>query len=68
MGWVIVIGPCACCGRLFEFNAHLVPSMTVDGIEKPICRRCIRRANTTRIANGLAPLVPLPGAYDAEEV
>ncbi len=50
---------------MFRFNPYLVPSLMIDGIKEPICQDCINQANPRRIANGLEPIVSLPGAYDA---
>ena len=61
---VMVMGECHGCQQIFTFNPHRVPSLTVGGTRVPFCRDCIDRANIKRIANGLDPIVPLPGAYD----
>lgn len=61
-----VLGACYGCQRLFTFNAARVPSLTIQGTREPFCRDCLARANITRRANGLDPIVPLPGAYDPE--
>jgi hypothetical protein len=53
------------CSRPFTFNPLRVPSITINGSREPICRDCVERANPQRIANGLAPIVPMPGAYEA---
>lgn len=68
MAWMSVYGPCHVCGRPFTFNADRVPSVLVNGEREPVCLDCVERANPQRIANGLAPIVPLPGAYEPEEV
>ena len=60
----LVMGSCVCCQQLFQFNPFLVPSVEVDGIREPLCRVCVELANPRRIANGLAPIVPRPGAYE----
>jgi hypothetical protein len=65
MGSVFCIGTCYGCKRQFSFNPMRVPSLFVDDDRRPICRACVDRVNPRRIANGLAPIVPLPGAYDA---
>ena len=67
MAYMAVIGECAACHRLFHFNANLVPSLVIDGVRQPICQSCVDRANVKREQNGLPPIVPLPGAYEAEE-
>ena len=64
MGYVITFGTCASCFRPFGFNPLRVPSVVVNGQREPICRACVERANPKRIANGLAPIVPLPDAYE----
>jgi hypothetical protein len=68
MGYVLATGSCVGCRRLFSFNPLRVPSCSaVTGSREPICQDCVDRVNPVRIANGLAPIVPLPGAYDAAE-
>lgn len=56
---------CAGCRQVFFYNPVRVPSIRINGVREPICRACVERVNPRRIANGLAPIVPLPGAYDA---
>lgn len=68
MAFMFLVCFCYTCGHLFTCNPDLVPSLPVDGIKEPICRACINAANPKRIANGLTPIVPLPGAYGAQEV
>jgi len=68
MGYVQCIALCVGCKQLFAFNAERVPSITIDGVKQPICRDCVARVNPRRIANGLEPIVPLPGAYEPEEI
>lgn len=69
MGYMSAMGHCFGCGRLFSFNPDRVPSITPPGgSREPICRECVALANPKRIANGLAPIVVQPGAYEAEEV
>ena len=67
MGWMMVLGPCYGCGRLFTYSAERVPSVTVHGVREPICQACVDAANPIRERNGLPPIVPLPGAYDGDE-
>lgn len=67
-GYMLALGPCFGCQRTFSFNPELVPSITVDGERRPVCRSCVERVNPKRAANGLPPIVPPRGAYDAEEV
>jgi hypothetical protein len=67
MGYVFATSPCMGCDRVFNYNPMRVPSC-VDprtGTKEPICEICVARVNPLRIANGLEPIVPLPGAYDA---
>ena len=68
MGYMSVYGECIGCGRPFYFNAYRVPSITIRGTREPICPHCVARVNPRRVANGLPPIVPLPGAYEPEEV
>jgi len=67
---MFVLGQCFGCRRLFTFNADLVPSISIgiDGIREPICAACVAKVNPRRLANGLDPIVPLPGAYEPERV
>lgn len=65
MGYALATSPCIGCGRLFSYNPVRVPSITIAGDRKPICRDCVARANPMRVANGLDPIVPLPDAYEA---
>jgi hypothetical protein len=45
-----------------------VPSISIDGAPRePICQACVDRVNPRRIANGLPPIVALPGAYEAAD-
>jgi hypothetical protein len=66
-GYLWAIGPCFGCQQLFGFDPDRVPSVRVNDIREPVCRNCVERANPRRIANGLDPIVPLPGAYVDEE-
>jgi hypothetical protein len=68
MGFMFVVGACYGCKRPFSFNADKVPSIRINGEREPICQSCVDRVNPQRVANGLEPIVPLPGAYEAEEV
>lgn len=68
MAYMSVMGYCIGCGKLFTFNANLVPSVRVNGRREPICRDCVEIANPKRVANGLEPIEILPGAYEPEEV
>jgi len=62
--YVTCFAACYSCKVPFSFNPVAVPSLTVNGVKEPICLNCVNRANPVRIANGLDPIVPLPGAYE----
>ena len=64
MGYAIVMGLCCSCKQLMQFNPHKVPSIRVNGVLEPVCRRCIELANPKRVANGLEEIPIQPGAYD----
>jgi hypothetical protein len=66
-GYITAMGPCIGCGQVFSFNPMRVPSCAVTGHREPICAGCVKRINPIRIKNGLEPIVPLPGAYEACE-
>lgn len=65
--WGLVYGACYGCKRLFGFHPHKVPSIPINGERQPICADCVARVNPMRIANGLEPITPLPGAYEPFE-
>lgn len=67
-GYMAVLGPCIACGQIFHFNAERVPSLVVNGKREPVCADCIERVNKIRRERGMDLLVPLPGAYEPEEV
>lgn len=64
MGYVFMHAPCIGCSQPFAFNPMKVPSLMWNGKREPICRHCVERANPTRVANGLHPIVPDPEAYE----
>jgi hypothetical protein len=64
MAFLTCTSPCYSCKQLFTYNPYRVPSLTVEGTRQPFCQSCIDRANPKRIANGLEPIVPMPGAYE----
>lgn len=64
MSVAVVISPCFACKLPFSYHPHKVPSVLYDGQREPICQRCVEACNPRRIANGLQPIVPLPGAYE----
>jgi len=67
VGVVQAYSACIGCRQPFFYNPVRVPSVTVNGSREPICRNCVERVNPTRVKNGLPPIVPLPGAYDAAD-
>jgi hypothetical protein len=64
-GYAFCVGHCYGCKQLFTFNPLLVPSIDIQGSKEPICQSCAEKANPVRTQNGLDPITPLPGAYDA---
>lgn len=68
-GAIFALGACWSCGQLFSFAPELVPSIRDEqGERQPVCRTCIEAANPRRIAGGLDPIVPLPGAYEPQDL
>jgi len=67
VGFIQAFSACIACTRPFFYNPMRVPSFTRDGVREPICPDCIDRINTLRRANGLPPIVPLAGAYEAAD-
>ena len=64
-GFVFAMGPCICCGEVFRFNPHSVPSTSeITGQREPVCRTCMTIANAKRKAMGLEPHPILPDAYE----
>lgn len=66
MGYMLAYGFCFSCKHPFSFNPHYVPSLRWEGERQPICRHCIDLANVTRKANGIAPHVIHPNAFEPE--
>ena len=64
MGYVTALSACIGCGQPFFCNPHRVPSVRVNDVREPICRACVEKFNLIRVAKGLEPIVPLPGAYE----
>ena len=64
MGYFFALSPCFGCGRPFVYHPQKVPSLLVNGVREPVCEDCVDRANPLRKQNGLAEIVPLPGAYE----
>lgn len=68
MGYMMAMGPCIGCGRVFTFNPLLVPSSSaVTGEREPICEGCVDRLNVIRRKKRMALIVPLPGAYEPRD-
>lgn len=67
MGYVHVLSGCYRCKRPFTYNPSRVPSVRVDGVRQPVCLACVEAVNPIRVARGLAPIVPLDGAYEAAD-
>jgi hypothetical protein len=67
MGFVSGYGECVGCKKPFSFNPNLVPSVRVNGVREPVCGACVEKVNPGRVANGLEPIMVLPGAYEAAE-
>jgi hypothetical protein len=67
MGYAFCTSACFGCGRIFNYNPVSVPSIQhpSTGSKEPICLACVERVNPTRVANGLAPIVPAANAYEA---
>jgi len=65
--YVFATGPCYGCQGTFSFHPNKVPSVTVGGVRRPICKACVERVNPMRIKNGLPIIEPLPGAYEPAE-
>jgi hypothetical protein len=64
MGYVIALGYCICCRRLFAFNPHRVPSVRVNGFREPICRSCVEQVNPLREEKGLEPIIIFDDSYE----
>jgi hypothetical protein len=66
MGYLLAFSACIGCNRSFGYNPMRVPSCSVPtGKREPICADCVARINPVRVANGLAPIVLHPDAYQA---
>jgi hypothetical protein len=63
-GYVFAMGTCWNCKQIFSFNPHHVPSLRVNDVREPICRKCIEAANVIRKANNLPPHDIMPDAYE----
>ena len=69
MSYVHLMSPCYGCGQPFTYHPNKVPSIRdpQTGNREPICQACVDKVNPRRIARGLQPIVPLPGAYEAAQ-
>ena len=65
MGYALAHSHCIGCKQFFSYNPMRVPSVVINGVREPICQNCVNRANPERVKNGLPPIVPASGAYDA---
>jgi hypothetical protein len=65
MGYVMAMGPCCVCARVFGYNPHKVPSVRIAGVREPVCKECIYHANILRVARKEPIIEILPGAYEA---
>ena len=64
MGFMMAMGSCFGCKKLFSFNPDRVPSFKGE----PICRECIDKVNAKRKEMG-SPLWLVPvDAYEPQEV
>jgi hypothetical protein len=62
-GYLMAFGACYGCRLPFAFDPALVPVIQIEGGWQPLCRHCVALANPIRQANGMLPIVPMPGAY-----
>jgi hypothetical protein len=63
-GFVMALGTCFGCNRVFGFNPNKVPSIRIDGVKEPVCGDCMELANVERKALGLPPHEIQPDAYE----
>ena len=65
MGYMMAYSMCYGCKRDFFYHPSRVPSVRVNGHREPICQDvCGSGEPPAPVANGLEPIVPLPGAYE----
>ena len=64
MGYAMMHARCFGCGEVFAFNPRRVPSISIEGDRKPVCRDCVAFVNPQREMLGLPPIVPHPDAYE----
>jgi hypothetical protein len=67
MGYVMAVGTCFGCKGVFMYNPLRVPSISVNGVKEPICKKCVDRVNPQRKKNGVPEIVPHPDAYEAAD-
>lgn len=65
MGFVLAMGSCVNCDRVFSFNPHKVPSVRLNGVRQPVCKECIEYVNPLRAAKGQPMFHVEPDAYEA---
>ena len=58
-GYVLIIGHCGQCNKLFSFNPKYVPSIS----NIPFCKECVEAATPLREHKGLPPIKVHPEAY-----
>lgn len=58
---------CGHCCQFFVFNPTRVSAIEYNGVEWPVCRRCIDMVNQKRLAFCERPIEIPAGAYTAEE-
>jgi hypothetical protein len=64
MAYMVAIGNCIVCKRIFSFNPYHVPSVVIAGEREPLCRSCVEAANEERAKRGLNLFLVLPDAYE----
>ena len=66
MAYLRGTGSCFVCHKIFSFDAYKVPTITMRGVKKPVCRGCVDELNAKRARQGKKPVEYLPGAYGPE--
>jgi hypothetical protein len=64
MGYLLMSAECVRCREIFSSNPLRVPSVVVNGVREPLCRRCVEWANVERKARGLSTWKIFPDAYE----
>ena len=67
MAYSNMFSECFGCQQLFSYHPDHVPSHRVNGVREPICRKCIEKVNSIRIARGDEPFIIHPDAYEPKE-